>query len=246
MGFLSTKRYAMPSRKRRPAAEDPVMGDDSVPLPPARPAAKKTASASGSRGRSRAVDPDPDSDDSEEGDGAFPPRSRRMNPAERQKAELEAVMRSKRTGEPKYPFPPELDDRFKPYWREMVDARPHDYFSIEDAPLMKMYCRAAWEVDVLTKEIDDEGHVVLNAKMNPTVNPRVFVRNLVEGRLLALATKLRLQPASRYSSENDKNQGAKAKKAGEAADAIEDDDEDLLAGTDGGVASRVTGTQTRQ
>lgn len=198
-------------------------GDLPEPRPAAkRPAAKKTV---------RARQPDPDDlvdglDDDEDDDGPPQRQSRRMSTGDRQQAELVAALRAKATGAPVFPFPPELKDEHKPYWTETVNSKPHDYFNAGDIHLLKLYCRVAADIDRLDREIAEEGSVVLNARGNPIVNPRVVVRSLAETRLLSLSTKLRLQPSARYSSDDDRSQGAKKKKADAAARAMDDDDGD--------------------
>lgn len=215
------------------------------------PAAKKPAkkTASGRAPRKPRVDLDDDLDDADEmvdaldemeDDGEVPARgTRRMAPGDRQSAELEAALKLKQNGLPVFPFPPELKDHHKPYWTELVNSKPHDYFNRGDIPLLKLYCRAAADIDRLDEEIEREGSVILNARDNPVVNPRVVVRSIAETRLMALAVKLRAQPAARYDSENDRKQTEKTKRASQAADSLEkshdhggDDDEDgLLAGS---------------
>lgn len=149
---------------------------------------------------------------------------------QRASAELAAALMRKTNNSPAFPFPPELDPRWKPYWTEVVNSRPLNYFNQGDVTLLKLYCRAAYDMDRLTKEIDSEGDVIRNAKGNPVVNPKVLVRSIAEARLLSLSAKLRLQPAARYDSGNDKKNAQKKQKADEAADHIDDDQDGLLAG----------------
>lgn len=168
-------------------------------------------------------------------------RTRRMTTEARQKAELSAALDAKRTGAPVFPCPPELPEAHRPYWSELVNSRPHDYFNRGDIPLLKLYCRAAYDIDLLDRQIEAEGCVIPNARGNPVVNPKVVVRSIAESRLMTLSVKLRAQPASRYDSANDKKQSEKVKKATAAAETligsasgIDDDDGALLAG--GGLA----------
>lgn len=196
--------------------------------------AKKTAAAKQRKPYTRTPDardlPDPDSVvDSMEEDGnhELPARTTRHVPGGRQSAELAAALRAKTDGKPYFPFPPELPPAHEPYWIELVNSRPHDYFNRGDMPLLKLYCRAAHDIDVLDREIDNEGSVIENARGNPIVNPKVVVRSIAESRLLALSVKLRAQPASRFDSNNDKKQQEKTKHAQRAANAVEDSgDED--------------------
>ena len=188
------------------------------PLPKPKPAARP-------RRAPRRPDPDMDVDELEDID-APPPQTRRMAPGDRQQAELAAALRAKMTGKPVFAFPAELKDEHKPYWTETVNSKPHDYFTLSDIHLLKLYCRVAADIDRLDREIAEEGSVIVNNRGNPIVNPRILVRSIAETRLLSLSTKLRLQPSARYDSENDRKQSAKKGKADRAARAMDDDDDD--------------------
>lgn len=196
-----------------------------LPAPKA-PAAKRRAKA-----KPPVEDLDDDVDDLDDDDEEGPPAraTRRMSPGDRQQAELAAALKYKMNGQPVFPFPQELKEEHRPYWTEVVNSKAHDYFNLGDIHLLKLYCRVAADIDRLDREIADEGSVVFNARGNPIVNPRVVVRSLAETRLLSLSTKLRLQPSSRYDSENDRKQGDKKKRADAAARTMDDDDDDLIA-----------------
>ncbi len=194
----------MPARKRPNADE----------LPAPKPAVKRAARRSLENG--------------EVGGDRLRP-TRRMAPGDRQQAELAAALQAKMTGQPVFPYPPELNEEYRPYWVEVVNSKPHDYFNAGDIHLLKLYCRVAADIDRLDREITEEGSVILNSRGNPIVNPRVVVRSLAETRLLSLSTKLRLQPAARYNSEGERSQADKKRKAENSAYAIMDDDDDLLA-----------------
>lgn len=208
-------------------------------LPPPRPAAKRPAAKKvAARRRAAALDPDDEADlmDAEGEEPAAPSFSRRMNSGDRQQAELTAALQAKLTGQPVFAYPEELKEQLRPYWVELVNAKPHDYFSPGDVPLMKLWCRVAADIDRLDREIEEEGSVVLNGRGNPIVNPRVVVRSLAETRLLSLAAKLRTQPSSRLDANTDKEQMRKKKVADAASRTLHDDDGDddgdgLLAGS---------------
>lgn len=180
----------------------------------------------------RLPDDDGELDDDVDEQQARP--TRRMAPGDRQQAELAAALQAKMTGKPVFAFPPELKEEHKPYWTEIVNSKPHDYFNLCDLHLLKLYCRVAADIDRLDREIAAEGSVVLNTRGNPIVNPRCIVRSMAETRLLSLSTKLRMQPSSRYDSEQDRNQSDKKRKADGAVRAMngdgdEDGDNDLIA-----------------
>jgi phage terminase small subunit len=111
-----------------------------------------------------------------------------------------------------------------------VNSRPLGYFNNGDVTLLKMYCRASYDSERLSNEIDREGEVIRNQKGNPVVNPKILVRSINETRVLTLSSKLRVQPAARYDSGNDKKQAEKTRNAEGAARTIDHDEDSLLAG----------------
>jgi phage terminase small subunit len=143
--------------------------------------------------------------------------------------ELAAQMQSRLSGKPIFPYPPELKDRLKPYWMELVNSHSKDHFQMSDVSLMKMYCQCAYDIERQTELIDEEGEVVIGGRGQPIVNPRCKARESNRSTLLALATKFRSQPASRTNTENFNRGQGKAQQAGRAAQNIDEGD-GLLAG----------------
>lgn len=157
--------------------------------------------------------------------------SRRMSPAQRKAAELAAALDERSVGKPLFDYPPDLREEYRPYWLTLVNSKPVDYFTQSDIPLLKMYCRAAWEMDTLDAQIRLEGHTIEGAKGGMILNPAVTARSIAETRLLSLATKFRAQPSARLDSANDKKQNEKTQRAGQTAAAIQqqkDDGDDLI------------------
>lgn len=148
----------------------------------------------------------------------------------RRSRELEAQMTARLSRLPVFPFPPELDEKLKPYWTELVNSFPKDHFQVSDTTLMKLYCQCAYDIDRQNVKIEEEGEVVLGARGQAITNPRCKVRESNRGTLLALATKFRNQPASRVASNGFKTRNKKAQQAANGAQAISDDDDGLLAG----------------
>jgi len=131
---------------------------------------------------------------------------------------------------PVFPYPADLPECHKPYWLQAVNAKTGDgYWSKGDIPLLKMYCRCAYDIEQLDAVILMEGCVIENARGNPIMNPKIVVRSLAEGRFMTLSTKLHLQPSSRIGTGVEENQDKKKTKALAAADSIEAGD-GLLAG----------------
>ena len=145
--------------------------------------------------------------------------------------ELHAAIETAKTGKPVYDFPPELPEEQRKYWMEIVNCKPHDYFNSGDLTLLKMYCRCAHDVDRLTTEIDQQGEVIRNARGNPVVNPRIVIRSFAECRLMTLASKLHMQPASRVVVPQDgKTQKRKSQANMLVSSLLGDGDSDGLIG----------------
>lgn len=180
-----------------------------------------------------------DLEDTDEDDEGYSPRaereaaaeaSRRLSVEKRKQAELEAAIEKRRNGEPVFPYPVGLPEHHKPYWLELVNSKPHDYFNNGDLPLLKLYCRAAYDVERLDRMIEAQGDVYFTSKGARGMNPLIAARAIAETRLLSLATKFRAQPASRLDTDTDKKQQRKKDRADATADHLDEDEEGLLAG----------------
>lgn len=125
---------------------------------------------------------------------------------------------------PIFPYVKGLQDDEKAIWLDMVNSQPVDFFTNGDVPLLKMYCRIYADVERLTQEIRDEGEVILNARENPVVNPKVLVRGINEQRLMGLSTKLRMQPQSRTTIRGQEAKASRKVAARKAASVVEEDD----------------------
>lgn len=134
---------------------------------------------------------------------------------------------------PVFPWPNSLPEEFHDIWTVTVNTKTGDYWSKGDVPLLEMYCRNAADIRRLSMEIKDEGEIIFNANGNPVVNPKIMVRGYAEGRLMSLCTKLRLQPSSRMDTKGETSQLNKKGKATRAAKVIADDEDDLLATSNG-------------
>ena len=127
---------------------------------------------------------------------------------------------------PVFAFPPDLNPLHEKIWTEIVNTKTGDYWTKGDIPLLKMYCRCAYDIERLTEDIDTEGEVIFNARGNPVVNPKVVVRGFAEGRLMTLATKLRMQPSSRTDPRTEDKSNTRKKAAAGAAQKIAESGED--------------------
>lgn len=188
------------------------------------------------------VDDLEDEDDEEAGYSSEEERSasrevsRRLTEEKRKQAELEAALEKRRNGEPVFAYPVGMPEQHKPYWLELVNSKPHDYFNNGDLPLMKLYCRAAYDVERLDRMIEVQGDVYFTAKGARGMNPLIQARAIAETRLLSLATKFRAQPASRLDTETDKKQQRRKDRADKTAEHLDDEEDGLLAGSNSGGA----------
>lgn len=131
---------------------------------------------------------------------------------------------------PVFPFPKDFHQKYLPFWVDIVNTKAADYWTRGDVTLLKMYCRCAADIERLCDDIENEGEVIINQRGNPVVNPKVVVRGFAEARLMALATKLRMQPSSRVALDTEKNKGIRKKAAAAAARTVDADPDNLLAG----------------
>lgn len=132
--------------------------------------------------------------------------------------------------DPVFPYPHDLPDEHKPIWLATVNTKTADYWNPSDVALLEIYCRCIADVRILTNDIKEEGDVIENARGNPVINPKIVVRGFAENRLMALCTKLRMQPQSRNDTLDSPAKGKKKAAAARAASVIGDDDDDLLGG----------------
>lgn len=131
---------------------------------------------------------------------------------------------------PVFPWPATLPEEFRDIWTTTVNTKTGDYWSKGDIPILEIYCRNAADIRRLSQEIYDEGEIIYNANGNPVVNPKIVVRGYAESKLMSLCTKLRLQPSSRMDTKGENSQLGKKGKATRAAQVIDDDSDNLLAG----------------
>lgn len=140
-----------------------------------------------------------------------------------------ALIEAVNDAQPVFPWPKTLPEHLREVWTTTVNTKTGDYWSKGDIPILEIYCRNAEDIRRLTNEITDEGEIIFNANGNPVVNPKIVVRGYAESKLMALCTKLRLQPSSRMDTKGETGQLKKKTKAKAAAQVIDDDEDSLLA-----------------
>lgn len=153
-----------------------------------------------------------------------PARGRRADSEQRSLAQALA------TATPVLPYPPRLPKEHEATWLETVNSKTEEYWSVSDVPLLRIYCRCVEEIESLTMDIREEGDVLENARGNPVINPKIMIRAFAENRLMALCTKLRMQPQARSDTADTPAKGKLRNAARKTAQIISDDDDDLLGG----------------
>lgn len=206
---MATKKSSdIPSHLPDPILDDE---DDDLPMPPPRPRA----------GRRNADDDGGDPLDMPEPD-PIPFTSDKVR-------DKEKLVAGRIKGKPSMPWPEELNPEHRPYWTELVNSFPKDYFTPGDIPTMKIYCRAAHDVDRCNVLIEDEGDVIMGPK-GPTINPRVRVRKVSEDLIMTITTKFRNQPSARENSANGQRTMKNHATAEAGRKTAEEDEDDLLGG----------------
>lgn len=209
-------------------------GDDLLPVPGAAVPNGKVDKPRKRKARGRPATP-PDSDtaiDDDDDEGAADvgmPEMEGLPQNNRRTIELEAQMQARVTGEPIFPYPPELRTELKPQWLRLVNSFPSDHFKVSDIPLMIVYVQCAHDIERQNLLIEEEGEIVVGGRGQAIVNPRCKVRDARIGALMGLATKFRNQPASRVNTENFQGRAQKAGTAAAGAQAAASDEDDLLA-----------------
>lgn len=193
---------------------DPFLDDeeDDLPMPPPRGRNRRTAA------------------DDDGGDPLDMPEQDPIPFTNEKVKQVERHMAARSKGTPLFPYPAELNDEHRAYWLELVNSFPKGYFTSADIPTLKIYCRAAHDVDRLNKMIEEEGDVIMGGK-GPTINPRVRIRKISEDLIMTITTKFRAQPASRDNTTNNKRNQAKHATQQNAAQTVQDDEDGLLAGS---------------
>jgi hypothetical protein len=97
--------------------------------------------------------------------------------------------------------PAGMNARQSALWREVVEAKPVDWFSADNGPLLAEYVRAvdmgnmlAIQIDALLSS-DDSTEIALQLK------PLLDMRDKEAKRATSIATKLRLTNQSRYTPQ---------------------------------------------
>jgi len=127
--------------------------------------------------------------------------------------------------------PAEFDEDHCATWRELIASKPHESWRPADRFMLTIMVRSYHDILRLSEDIHAEGEAILNARGTPVCNPKVTARNAITQQFISLSTKLRLGASARDGDEEGnagRTQAQKAAKKG--AQAIAEDDDDLLAG----------------
>lgn len=93
--------------------------------------------------------------------------------------------------------PGDLTSEQASVWREVVDAKPVDWFSEDSAPLLSEYCRAA----VMCKTLAVMVEAAIAGGEVKELSDVLRLRDMEAKRLTSIATKLRLTQQSRYTPQ---------------------------------------------
>lgn len=95
--------------------------------------------------------------------------------------------------------PADLNDRQKALWLEMVETKPAEWFTADNAPLLAEYVRAVDMCNVLAQGIEAE--LAGQNENGPGLKDLLSMRDREAKRATSLATKLRLTNQSRYTPQ---------------------------------------------
>lgn len=122
--------------------------------------------------------------------------------------------------------PPGLSVYARQLWKDAIESRPDAIWAPSDMHLLRMCVVAMADVERLSKDIEKAGEVV-DGKLNPLCS----VRAMRERTATQLATRLRLTPQARFDAKSAHRYAAQGAKAARTQATLDDDDDNLLAGS---------------
>jgi len=63
-----------------------------------------------------------------------------------------------------------------PFWYSITGTRPHDKWTEPDLENAAELARTKWQIEVLTKELAQEGPVIRNDRGTPIANPKIRIK----------------------------------------------------------------------
>lgn len=93
--------------------------------------------------------------------------------------------------------PSSLTEQEAVIWRDVVAAKPVDWFDRDGAPMLMEYCRATVMCDLLSFKIQ----ALLVGDPDGELKDTLKLRDMESRRLTSLGTKLRLTQQSRYTPQ---------------------------------------------
>lgn len=99
--------------------------------------------------------------------------------------------------------PADLTEAESRYWRDVVETKPADWWKADTAMLLKAYCRAAVQHDAISATINALPQRRLKTESGWAKYERMRkTQATTSGEMCTLATKMRLTPQSRYTSQS--------------------------------------------
>lgn len=110
--------------------------------------------------------------------------------------------------------PPDLNEAESVYWRETVATKPAEWWKADTQILLKAYCRASVQHDVISELIGAmKPRTIKTDKGWPKYERMRKLQASTSAELAQLATKMRLTPQSRYTAQSAATADAKASRA---------------------------------
>ena len=133
----------------------------------------------------------------------------------------------------KEPQPPEhvyIRDCDKPYWSSIVGARDYNSWTVTDLEQAANLARCKADIDRLSRELEQEGDTLENARGTMVVNPKHQLLETLSRRSVALSRMLHVHAeATVGESRHQTKRSAKQRETAKTADRLRDDDDGLLA-----------------
>lgn len=129
----------------------------------------------------------------------------------------------------KYPDPPAhcaLRPGDHPFWFGIMASRARVSWDDHDLALAANLARSMADLERLQVDLDAEGHVVVNAKGTPVMNPIHSVIEALTRRIVGLSKTLQVHAVAKNGESRE--QGKRLNKEREARDHLEEADDDLI------------------
>jgi hypothetical protein len=114
-----------------------------------------------------------------------------------------------------------------PFWYGITGARARNKWDSHDLAIAATLARTMADIETLSARLEAEGHVIENQKGTPIANPVHTVLETMTRRVVALSRTLHVHAEAKQGEARD--QGKRLHAERDAADALEQADDDLIA-----------------